>query len=121
MSAVFRTRGLTCRTFSGNLLDNCIYKQLFMTMNRRQQEFLDQLAARIPRLFAAIAQGNVKSEFIIGVRCIENREVRLKLVAEVVDPGQNPLATHSSTRTVLITPDAGDAPIASKRRRPRKR
>ncbi len=67
-------------------------------MNRQQQDFLERLALRIPRLFDAIAQGNVKSEYIIGVRCIGTRHVRLKLVAEVADPGANPLATHGQMK-----------------------
>ncbi len=67
-------------------------------MNKQQQDFLDRLALRIPRLFEAIAQGNVKSEYIIGVRYIGARHVRLKLVAEVVDPGANPLATHGQMK-----------------------
>lgn len=65
-----------------------------LAMNHEQQRFLEQLAQRIPRLFAAISQGNIKSEYIVGTRRIGKREVRLKLVAEVVDPGANPLATH---------------------------
>lgn len=67
-------------------------------MNKEQQAFLEQIGARIRPLFDAIAQGNVKSEFIIGVRCINGRQVRLKLSAEVVDPGSNPLATHGQVR-----------------------
>lgn len=73
-------------------------------MNRQQQDFLERLALRIPSLFDAIAQGNVKSEYIIGVRYIGARHVRLKLVAEVVDPGANPLATHSQTRSGTQSP-----------------
>ena len=64
-------------------------------MTPEQQAFLENLAQRIPRLFAAIREGNVRSEYIIGVRRIDARQVRLKLVAEVVDSGANPLATHS--------------------------
>lgn len=75
------------------LAEYCMECQL-TTMNKTQQVFLEQLGERIPRLFHAIAQGNVKSEFIVGVRTINSRQVRLKLVAEVVDPGSNPLATH---------------------------
>ena len=67
-------------------------------MNKAQLAFLEQLGERIPRLFEAIARGNVKSEFIVGVRTINSRQVRLKLVAEVVDPGSNPLATHGQAR-----------------------
>lgn len=99
-------------------------------MNKEQQAFLEQLALRIPRLFEAIAQGNVKSEYIVGVRRIGTRHVRLKLVAEVVDPGANPLATHGQMRTVSetlkadkrCTPEAtASSSPASRRRRPRKR
>jgi len=67
-----------------------------MAITEEQQRFLEQLALRIPRLFDAIRQGNVKCEFIIGVRDIDERHVRLKLVAEVVDSGANPLKTHSA-------------------------
>ncbi len=52
----------------------------------------------IPKLFDAIRLGNVKSEYVLGDRIIGRRQVRLKLVAEVVDPGSNPLATHSQMR-----------------------
>lgn len=117
-------------------------------MNRQQQDFLERLALRIPSLFDAIAQGNVKSEYIIGVRYIGARHVRLKLVAEVVDPGANPLATHGQMRSGTDTertlravdmsvldngagavspagnpePDSGSGPSpASQRRRSRKR
>ena len=52
----------------------------------------------IPKLFDAIRLGNVKSECVLGDRIIGHRQVRLKLVAEVVDPGSNPLQTHSQSR-----------------------
>jgi hypothetical protein len=98
-----------------------------MAMNKQQQDFLERLAVRIPRLFEAIAQGNVKSEYIVGVRYIGARHVRLKLVAEVVDPGANPLSTHGQTiptpqdqlRSVDM-PALTDSP-GSRRRRSRKR
>ena len=78
-------------------------------MNNVQRAFLEQLAARIPALFEAISRGNVKSEYIIGVRRLGKRQVRLKLVAEVVEPGQqSPLHTHSVLRPV----DIGD-PVAT--------
>ena len=54
----------------------------------------------IPKLFDAIQLGNVKSECVLGDRIIGKRQVRLKLVAEVVDAGSNPLATHSQIREV---------------------
>ena len=59
-----------------------------------QLHFLQRVAAAIPRLFAALEEGNVKSELILGLRRVRNRQARLKLVAELVDPGSNPLKTH---------------------------
>lgn len=107
-------------------------------MNIRQQAFLEKLAQRIPRLFEVIGEGNEKCEYIIGTRLIGNRQVRLKLVAEVVDPGGNPLASHSLLTSVDETlhrhgtisdavsaePDEYTSPApepASRRRRARKR
>lgn len=65
-----------------------------MAINDEQQQFLELLARKIPQLFDTIRAGNVKSEYIVGVRLIGKRQVRLKIVAEVVDPGANPLQTH---------------------------
>lgn len=96
-------------------------------MTDSQQRFLEQLALRIPRLFAAIEQGNIKSEYIIGVRRVGHRHVRLKIVAEVVDAGSNPLQTHSSRREAesgnpaYQKDNVESVTPASKRRRPRKR
>ncbi len=100
-------------------------------MNIEQQAFLEKLALRIPRLFDVIRQGNIKSEYIIGIRRIGQRHVRLKIVAEVVDPGINPLSSHSTNkamdtgneqpRAVQELPGLGDVIEASTRRRPRKR
>ena len=67
-------------------------------MNSRQQAFLQHIGTLIPKLFDAIRMGNVKSECVLGDRIIGQRQVRLKLVVEVVDPGSNPLATHSQMR-----------------------
>jgi hypothetical protein len=64
-------------------------------LNSQQRAFLEHIGMLIPKLFEAIRLGNVKSECVLGDRIIGNRQVRLKLVAEVVDPGSNPLATHS--------------------------
>lgn len=69
-------------------------------MNSQQQAFLQHIGTLIPKLFEAIRLGNVKSEFVLGDRIIGRRQVRLKIVAEVVDPGSNPLATHSQMRSV---------------------
>ncbi|MFK8083263.1 MAG: hypothetical protein AB8B97_23540 [Granulosicoccus sp.] len=74
-----------------------------MAVNEEQQKFLEQLAQRIPRLFDAIRAGNVKSEYIVGVRRIGQRHIRLKLVAEVVDPGANPLRTHGALVPVTVS------------------
>ena len=74
-----------------------------MAVSEEQQKFLEQLAQRIPDLFDAIRAGNIKSEFIIGVRQIGQRHVRLKLVAEVVDPGANPLKTHGMQAPVSLS------------------
>lgn len=81
-----------------------------MPINEEQQKFLEQLAARIPRLFDAIRAGNIKSEYIVGVRRIGQRHVRLKLVAEVVDPGANPLKTHGTLVPVSVTVQAEVVP-----------
>lgn len=67
-------------------------------MDSQQQAFLEHIGMLIPKLFDAIRLGNVKSEYVLGDRIIGRRQVRLKLVAEVVDPGSNPLATHSQMR-----------------------
>jgi len=82
-----------------------------MAVTKEQQKFLERLAERIPRLFEAIRAGNVKSEYIIGIRRIGPKNVRLKLVAEVVDPGANPLKTHSTQAS--LTPDTGLRPGAT--------
>lgn len=81
-----------------------------MAVNEEQQRFLEQLAERIPRLFDAISMGNIKSEYIVGVRRIGQRHVRLKLVAEVVDPGVNPLRTHGTLAPVVTSSHSGWGP-----------
>jgi len=65
-------------------------------MTPTQRAFLNNVAKRIPALMEAIRLGNQRSEFILGSRHVNGRQVRLVLVAEVVDAGSNPLATHSS-------------------------
>jgi len=100
-------------------------------MNNQQQAFLEKLAQRIPRLFEVISQGNEKSEYIVGIRRIGQRQVRLKLVAEIVDPGGSPLASHGMLRSVSeltlaeesgpVTADDNQSAPASRRRRSRKR
>ena len=75
---------------------------VIMAVNEQQQKFLEQIAACIPRLFEAIKAGNVKSEFYIGLKRIGNQQVQLKMVAEVLDPGDNPLKTHGMQAPVLV-------------------
>lgn len=89
-------------------------------MDPQQQAFLDHIGSLIPKLFAAISLGNVKSEYVLGDRIIGRRQVRLKLVAEVVDPGSNPLATHSQMRSIDATDNLGggsqvDKPVGPRR------
>ncbi|MBX2838819.1 MAG: hypothetical protein KTR35_18315 [Gammaproteobacteria bacterium] len=77
-------------------------------MTPRQRQFLEIVAKRIPELFAIIEEGNVKAEHILGDRVINQRQVRLKLIAEVVDAGANPLATHSA-RSQKLESDTSEA------------
>lgn len=77
-----------------------------MAISKEQQTFLEQLALRIPLLFEAIRAGNVKSEYIIGVRRIGHRHVQLKMIAEVVDAGSNPLQTHGMQAPVTVSVQA---------------
>jgi len=51
----------------------------------RQRLFFAGIAERIPKLFAAIEEGNFKSYFLLGVRTINGRRVQLSLRAEVID------------------------------------
>ena len=74
-----------------------------MAVSDEQQKFLERLALRIPRLFEAISAGNIKCEYIIGVRRIGHRHVQLKLIAEVVDPGANPLKTHGMQAPLSVS------------------
>ena len=66
------------------------------TLRRRRHAFLRRVARTIPTLFAAIERGNVKAEMRLGERRVGARRVALRLVAEVIDPGANPLATHGA-------------------------
>ena len=68
-----------------------------MPDSARQHRFLASVAEKIPRLFAAIAAGNTRAEFVLGTRLLKGRRVRLLLVAEVIEPGGSPLATHGQT------------------------
>lgn len=65
-------------------------------MNRTQWQWLEAVGARIPGLFASIKAGHAESRHVMGERVINGRTVRLSLVAQVVDPGANPLRSHAS-------------------------
>ncbi len=67
-----------------------------ISMGSRQATFLSKVAHAIPRLFKSLEEGNVRAEWILGLRHIRSRQARLKLVAELVDPGENPLKSHGS-------------------------
>ena len=69
-------------------------------MTPAQLNFLASVAEKIPRLFKAIAEGNMRAEYHLGSRTLEGRQVKLILVAEVIDPGDNPLSTHSKPMPV---------------------
>ena len=75
-------------------------------MNSKQQQWLENLVSRIPSLFDSIAQGNQKSQYVIGERTVNGRQVKLYLVAEVVDAGPDPLENHASVNF----PDTGTPP-----------
>lgn len=89
-------------------------------MNPQQKAFLEHIGMLIPKLFEAIRLGNVKSEYVLGDRIIGKRQVRLKLVAEVVDPGNNPLATHSQMRQAQTAQPESPA-VSTPRRGPRRK
>ena len=65
-------------------------------MNPTQWQWLIEAASRIPSLFESLKQGSIRADTTLGVRVINGRYVRLSLLAEVVDPGANPLASHAS-------------------------
>jgi len=57
-----------------------------MVTKQELQNLLLSIAQKIPILFETIRKGNHKSEFILDTRRINGQEVRLKLVAEEVEP-----------------------------------
>ena len=65
-------------------------------MNAKQWQWLLDAANRIPELFGAIEQGNIRADANLGERVINGKHVRLYFVAEVVDPGRDPLESHAS-------------------------
>ena len=65
-------------------------------MNEKQLKWLLDAANRIPEMFDAIEQGNIRVDSTLGERVINGRQVQLYFVAEVVDAGPDPLASHAS-------------------------
>ena len=50
----------------------------------RRRAWLAGIAARVPRLFDSIAEGNVEAGYVLGEKRIGDRRVELALVARVV-------------------------------------
>ncbi len=61
-----------------------------------QWQWLKSHAERIPALFRGLEAGSTETSHVMGQRVIDGRTVRLSLVAQVVDPGTNPLRSHAS-------------------------
>lgn len=59
----------------------------------RRRAWLEGIAARVPRLFDKIAEGNVEAGFQLGEKRVGDRRVQLALIARVVEGA--PKATDS--------------------------
>ena len=77
-------------------------------MNNRN--FSNSWRCEFPACLRRIRAGNIKCEYIIGVRRIGHRHVQLKLIAEVVDPGANPLKTHGMPAPLNVSVQADSVP-----------
>lgn len=73
-------------------------------MTPLQWQWLQSVGSRISGLFADIKAGQSLARHVMGERVINGRTVRLSLVAQVVDPGANPLRSHASAHY----PSTGD-------------
>lgn len=76
-------------------------------MTPAQWQWLQALAKQIPILFRGIQAGQSLTRHELGERLVNGRRVRLSLVAQVVDPGANPLQSHASTHAPRTPGDAG--------------
>lgn len=66
-------------------------------MNPKQWQWLNRIAAVIPELFKPLDDlSTSRTETTLGIRLIDGKHVKLSLVAEVVDPGRDPLQSHAS-------------------------
>ena len=89
-------------------------------MNKTQWQWLSDVAGQIPRLFQAIKSGEEEATALLGERVIGGRTVRLTLMAEVVDPGADPLQSHASENVPapeVVKPDGMVIPKARNRKR----
>lgn len=89
-------------------------------MNETQWQWLSDIASRIPALFQAIGSGETNATTLLGERVIGGRTVRLTLLAEVVDPGADPLRSHASVNFPapdIVRPDDMTAPKPRNRKR----
>lgn len=87
-------------------------------MSPKQWKWLESVAAHIPGLFRGVESGSEKTTHVIGERIINGRTVRLSLVAQVVDPGTNPLNSHASANcpsTGVVVPDGMVMPAPKRR------
>ena len=87
-------------------------------MNAEQWQWLLDAANRIPVLFGAIEQGNIRADANLGERVINGKHVRLYFVAEVVDPGRDPLESHASVN--FPVQQVGNDPDVQVKDRPRR-
>ena len=92
-------------------------------MNAKQWQWLLDVAKRIPRLIGKIEQGSIRADTTLGERVIDGKLVQLSFVAEVVDPGADPLASHASVNYPSThTPISPGVQVKNtrKRRRPKR-
>lgn len=89
-------------------------------MNPKQWQWLLDVANRIPGLIGKIEQDNVRADTRLGERVIHGKRVRLYFVAEVVDPGADPLASHASVNyPTTYTPVSPGVQVRNTRKRSR--
>ena len=113
---------------TGSPVSRTAFKPMY---DSRRAYWLAGIAARIPRLFALIAEGHVESGYVLGEKRIGERRVELTLVARVVEGAVRQTDTWD-VLPPLSPPGAGvpdvdaradDAPTerpAARHRRPRR-
>ena len=89
-------------------------------MNEKQRQWLLDAANRIPGMFDVIEQGQIRADTTLGERVIDGKLARLSFVAEVVDPGADPLASHASVNyPTTHTPTSPGVQVKNTRKRSR--